>query len=228
MAVPWTEIEQAGFNAAVAAMQRGSERIAARAKELAPVRKVFGQYEKPYKVRLKTISEIRADKNLRQQLGLGPESPYIHPPLIVARRAPQNLRARRLLPAVDKYTGRRVPNLSRLPDEQVERMDRRGLHELHTLRAEHEGSVGGRLRAEIHAEAVRIDGRHIRGRVVSPTPYALYQEMGTRHNPAHPYLRPAGHQGRERLRQDIGRSVAAAAKPLFRGRLDVVVKFRAR
>ena len=228
MAIPWAQIEQAGFAAAVAAMERGSQRIAARAKELAPVRKVFGQYEHPYKTRLKTISEIRADRNLRQQLGLGPENAYVNPPLTVARRAPQNLRARRLLPAADRYTGRRVPNMRRLPDDVVENMDRRGLYELGTLRSEHGGSLGGRLRSEIHAEAVKVEGKYIRVRVVSPTPYAKYQELGTRHNPAHPYLRPAGHEGREPLRRDIGRSVATAAKPLFRGRMDVTVKFRAR
>lgn len=228
MAIPWSQIEQAGIAGATAAMERGGDRIVARAKELAPVRKILGQYQKPYKVRVKTVAEIRRDRNLRRQLGLGPENAYIEPPLTVARRAPQNLRARRLLPAVDRYTGRRVPEMRRLPEETVEQMDRRGRYELATMRSEHQGSLGGRLRSEIHRTSLRIEGKRMSLRVISPTPYAKYQEMGTRHNPAHPYLRPAGHENRERIRRDIGRSVASAARPLFRGRMDVVVKFRAR
>lgn len=231
MSIPWTQIEQAGLAAAGVALERGGDRIVDRAKELAPVRKIFGQFEEPYRVRLKTIKEIREARTIRKSLGLGPENPYINPPLTVARRAPQHLRDRKLLPAVDRYTGRRVPNLSRLKatqDINGPELDRRGLYELSTLRAEHQGSVGGRLRSEIHRTGLRVEGKRMSLRIVSPTPYAKYQEMGTRHNPAHPYLRPAGHESREPIRRDVGRSVAAAAKPLFRGRMDVVVKFRAR
>ena len=227
--IPWAAIERAGFQAAVLGVERGLDRIVATAKELAPVRKVFGQYEKPYSVRLKTVSEIRADKNVRKALGLGPENAYVQPPTIVSRRASQHLSDRRLRQPIDRYTGRRLMNIERYQGPtDFDELDRRGKYEIRTLRAEHHTSVGGRLRSEIHALPVTVSGKKIMGRVVSPTPYAKYQELGTRHNPAHPYMRPAGHRNRTPIALDIGRSVAAATRPLFRGRMDVVVHTRAR
>lgn len=225
--IQWREIDQTGVAAAFAGVERGLDRIATRAKELAPVRKIFGQFQKPYRTTLKTIGEIESDRALRKQLGLGPENAYINPPLKVERRAPQNLGKRRLEPRLDPYTGRRrhppfvQPNAGRS-------LDRRGRYEYRTLRSHHDDSLGGRLRSEIYATSAKIDGRIISGKVISPTPYAKYQEMGTRHNPAHPYLRPAGYESREAIRADIGRSVVVATRPLFRGRLEVVVHTRAR
>ena len=227
--IPWTEIEQRGLQAATLGVERGLARITATAKELAPVRKVFGQYEAPYRVRLKTVAEIRGDRALRKSLGLGPEHTYVQPPLTVSRRAPQHLRDRRLKAPADRYTGRRLLNIERYQGPvDFDDLDRRGKYEIRSLRAEHAGSVGGRLRSEIHATPVTVDGRMISGKVLSPTPYAKYQELGTRHNPAHPYMRPAGHRNRTPIALDIGRSVAAATRPLFRGRMDVVVHTRAR
>lgn len=225
--IEWGAIERTGFEAAQLAVGRGLERIETRARELAPVRKIYGQYEKPYRLRLKSIAEIDEDRPLRRRLGLGPESTYVNPPLVVSKRAPQNLGKRRLTAGTDIYTGRKVTRtLARAG--LVDRLDRRGRYELRSLRAEHEGELGGRLRSEIFSTPVKIEGRRISGKVVSPTPYAKYQELGTRHNPAHPYMRPAGFESREPIRQDIGRTVVAATRPLFRGRLEVVVHTRAR
>lgn len=53
------------------------------------------------------------------------------------------------------------------------------------------GRLGGRLRRQIHATAVTRDGTRFGAGVESPTPYAIYQELGTAHNKAHPFLRPA-------------------------------------
>ena len=225
--IDWVAIERAGFQAGVGGVERGLHRIEARAKELAPVRKVFGQNQRPYSTRLKSIAEIDADRGVRRQLGLGPESTYINPPSIVVRRAPQNLTRRTLGPLSDPYTGRRVSPTLRSSAAQ-NRLDRRGRYELKSLRSAHEGQLGGQLRSGIHSTKVVIEGKRISGKVVSPAPYSKYQELGTRHNPAHPYMRPAGHESREPIRQDIGRSVVVAVKPLFRGRIDVVVKTRAR
>lgn len=228
MAIDWPAIERAGFEAAVGAVGRGLQRIESRAKELAPVRKIFGQFAEPYRTRLKTVSEIEADRGIRKQLGLGPENAYVNPPSIVSRRARQSLGKRRLGPTTDIYTGRRLaPSLSRVGAERD--LDRRGRYELRsTTRSHHDGSVGGRLRSEIYSTPVEVDGKMIRGRVVSPTRYAKYQEFGTRHNPAHPYMRPAAHESRDGIKTDVGRSVATAVKPLFRGRIDVVIKTRVR
>lgn len=215
--IDWSAIERAGVAAAVEAMTRGGAAIATRAKELAPVRKVFKGQDKNYKIRLKSVEEIGADAPARRRLGLGPENPYIHPPTIVTKRAPQKLGAQREIAE---------PGRLRLQKAQAS-LDRRGRFEIKSLRAAHDGSLGGRLRSEIYATEARLDGKVIRLKVVSPTPYAKYQELGTEHNPAHPYLRPAGHESRDAIRADVGRSVAAAARPLFRGRVfEVKARFR--
>ena len=229
VSINWQAIDRAGLEAAVEGVDVGLERIESRAKELAPVRKVFGQYERPYLVSVKPIAMIRGDRALRRQLGLGPEDPYIEPPMLRLKNAPKHLRERRLGPSVDVYTGRTIRRRSFKDPGQYGNLDRRGRYEFkHQGRSAHNDSLGGRLRAEIHSVPAEVEGRLIRGRVVSPTPYAKYQELGTRHNPAHPYLRPAGHENRNRIRVDIGRRVASAARPLFRGRMEVVVHFRAR
>lgn len=61
--------------------------------------------------------------------------------------------------------------------------------------------LGGKLRREIYAVPPHQDksGRWEAG-IVSPTPYAKFQEDGTRHNKAHPYMRPALHSIRESYR----------------------------
>lgn len=218
MSIDWKAIEAAGVQAAMAAMNRGGERIADKAKQLAPVRKVFVGQNDNYKTRLKSINEIRADKEIRKTLNLGAENAYINPPSIVTKRAPQKLGVQRQLAE---------PGKLRLQSAQA-RLDRRGRFELKSMRSAHAGSLGGRLRDEIHAEAATLNGKLIVLKVVSPTPYAKYQEFGTRHNPAHPYLRPAGHQSRDAIRSDVGRSVATAVKPLFTGRYAVRAKFHVR
>lgn len=215
--IDWSAIDRAGIAAAAEALTRGGGRIAARAKELAPVRKVFKGQDEHYKVRLKSIEEIGSDAPVRKKLGLGAENAFIHPPTIVTKRAPQKLGAQREIAE---------PGRLRLQSAQA-KLDRRGRFELQSMRAAHDGALGGRLRSEIYAEEARLDGKTIRLKVVSPTPYAKYQELGTRHNPAHPYLRPAGHESRDAIRSDVGRSVTAAARPLFRGKVFVVkARFR--
>lgn len=212
MAVNWAAIEEAGVRAAMAAMTAGANKVSARAKELAPVRKVFEGQDDNYKIRLKKISEIKADAPARARLGLGAENPYVYPPTIVSKRAPQHLQ------------GRGIVRLQKAPEP----LDRRGRYELKTQRAAHKGDLGGRLRDEIYATEASLDGKIIRCQVVSPTEYAKYQELGSRHNPAHPYLRPAGHEMKSAIRSDVARSVSAAAKPLFRGYYVVTARFKSR
>lgn len=197
-------IEQAGLAAAAEAVTRGAALIAGRAKELAPVRKVFVGQERHYDTRLKTISEIENDRDVRRRLGLGPEHTHLLPPSIVTKRAPQLLHLR----GVTQYRGE---NVMRRSDAQS-RLDRRGRYELKSGRSVHKGELGGRLRDEIFSTAARIEGHKISARVESPTPYAKFQEFGTRHNPAHPYLRPAMHQSIGEIKTDIGQSVAAAGR----------------
>jgi len=64
----------------------------------------------------------------------------------------------------------------------------------------------GRLRAEVHAEPA-AGGPVFVARVVSPTPYAKYQEFGTRHNRAQPYLRPALAAQRSAYRARLAKAI---------------------
>jgi HK97 gp10 family phage protein len=70
-----------------------------------------------------------------------------------------------------------------------------------------QGRVGGRLRGELR---IRGPERHAGSwwmYVESPTPYAPYQEFGTAHNRAHPFLRPALYESRNVLRFEVRKAV---------------------
>ena len=103
-------------------------------------------------------------------------------------------------------------------------LSRRGRYEVRTMRAFHEGDVGGRLRDEIYATDAMVEGNRVSVRVISPTPYAKYQEFGTRHNAAHPFLRPALEESRAnvvgQISAAIGRGIRA---PIGRTNVNVRV-----
>lgn len=219
-------IDAAVLRAGARALDLAGHRIASRAQELAPVRKVFAGQDKGYRVRVKTIDEIEADRAQRKALGLGPERTHIRPPTIVTHRAPQLLSQRTVVRS-DKYTGKTVQPHLALPGAQA-RLDRRGRYELKTGRAVHGDQLGGHLRDQIHSTAPEIDGRIIRVKVVSPAPYSKFQEFGTAHNPAHPYLRPAAHENKDSIRGDVAREIIAEVRPLFVGRADVIISTRLR
>lgn len=80
---------------------------------------------------------------------------------------------------------------------------RRGLH----ADASGEVRVGGRLRDEIYATEVFRKGSKLYVDVVSPTEYAKYQEYGSSHNRAQPYMRPALYDMRGRFRTIVSRSM---------------------
>jgi hypothetical protein len=74
--------------------------------------------------------------------------------------------------------------------------------------------VGGRLRDELHVEGPVRNAGMISWFVVSATKdpetgrlYPQDQEFGTRRHPPHPFLRPALHESRDKLRQNVRRSV---------------------
>jgi HK97 gp10 family phage protein len=211
-------IEMAGIEAATTSITRGADMIRDRAKELAPVRKIFKGQNKHYSIRAKSIGEIEGDRAIRQRLGLGPENMHIMPPTIVVTRAPQILGLRTVARSGAVMASAVAQN----------RLDRRGRYELHVGRAIHSlkangtgGQLGGRLRKEIYAIAAKIEGKTIFARVVSPTPYAKFQEFGTRHNPAHPFLRPAGHESAGTIKADVLSSVTSAAHRASQGTFRV-------
>ena len=61
-------------------------------------------------------------------------------------------------------------------------------------------------------ERARVEGSRIIASVVSPTPYAKYQEFGTRHHAAHPFLRPALLESRGEIASIISRATGDAAR----------------
>ncbi len=72
--------------------------------------------------------------------------------------------------------------------------------------AQSEPRIGGRLRGEITVELAEFAGGSLWAHVTSPTPYARFQEFGTSHNRAHPFLRPALYEARAKLRESLYRA----------------------
>lgn len=202
-------IGQAIFDSAVRALGEGAQIVAIRAKARAPVRRLFADGD--YRVRFKSISEVEADRGLRASLGLGPErtrGPYrarttfgAHPP--VHWRERRSTAAAALLESYQE-----APASAMLTS--------RGAYEVRTKRASFSTwqhlKVGGRLRGEIYATAPKVMGSRAEAWVISPTPYAKYMEFGTRHNAAHPYLRPALEESRSEIVSRIAAAVKEAAR----------------
>ena len=77
------------------------------------------------------------------------------------------------------------------------------------------GYVGGSLRNSIKATRPRVGGGYAEAWVLAggeEAPYAKYQEFGTRHNAAHPFLRPALAESRA----DVVSRIAAAIRDASR------------
>ena len=221
----FARIDEAGRLAAASALSDAALQVSELAKTKAPVRKVFG--DEGERLRLKTVEEIEGDREIRRRLGLGPERTHIMPPSIVIRAVPMRLADRRVVMAhvITGTGGRATVGYLMRSAAAFKALDRRGRYELRVGRAVHNGSLGGRLRDEIYATKAETNGRVMHARVVSPTPYAKYQEFGTRHNPAHPYLRPALHEASGRVRQEIGKRVRSeAARAVGSVFIDATVK----
>lgn len=103
-----------------------------------------------------------------------------------------------------------------------DRLSSRGRWELASGRANFGGRLGGRLRGEIfRTRAALAEGHRIAWvYVVSPTPYAKYQEYGTSHNRAHPYLRPALYESRLKMKPMIVKAIREALRASMVGRIS--------
>lgn len=75
-----------------------------------------------------------------------------------------------------------------------------------------ETTLGGRLRGEIEMIPAVPSDKRIKAKVVSPTYYAKYQEFGTRHNRATPYMRPAILKQVTTFRRDVVKSINRMSK----------------
>lgn len=207
----WAALKAAGEQGAKAGLNEAAKLVATRAKDKAPVRRIFAVQDLQVGTRLKTEGEIHADIALRQRLGLRAESAYLYPPSIVTERAQQYL------------THRTIGHID------TAALSRRGRYEVSSQRAAHKDQIGGRLRDEITVTEVTVDGHHVHVDVISPTPYAVDQEMGNRHNPAHPYMRPALYESKDEVRSIIAAAVVASARASLRAgqRTKVTMKLKA-
>lgn len=216
--IDWEAINSTGGEALMGVANRWGKRVVIGAKQRAPVRKVFEGQSSSERIRLKSMDEIESDRGLRKRLGLGPEygplnAKRVNPATTLTQFAPQELGQRAIA----------SPGRLKLRSAQ-DRLDRRGRWELHSMRAAHKGKLGGRLRDEIFSTSARIYGNTVRVEVVSPTEYAKFQELGTRHNPAHPYLRPSAYASVEDTRADLAATMAGVVAPQLHATIPVVIK----
>lgn len=214
------------FEAAVEQLGVGAVVVETRAKARAPVRRLF--HDGGYSIRLKKMAEINETREARDYvLRTGsPKATVVQPDdvptiwgrTITGKRPPRHWherrlgKAQRLLAQYDaEMASRKAGNAP-----QMTMLTRRGASEVRSMRAAFSTwghtHIGGRLRGEIAATAPTVTGRRAEAWVISPTPYAKYQEFGTRHNAAHPFLRPAAEESRE----DIVSRIAAAVREASR------------
>lgn len=235
------------FDNAVAALGVGVKDVEARAKARAPVRSIFATDR--YRFRPKSISELQADERAGF---VGSATTWRHELYAPTKTASgfrsslrRNWRQRQLQEAEfhlkayqDEMRARKLGRGSgRLP--QPTTLSRRGAYEVKTALAAnrsqnprsarwgHGGhaTVGGRLRGEIYSTEPQRSGSRAEAWVISPTEYAKHQEFGTRHNRAHPYLRPALDESREEIVSRIAAAVREASRT-GASKMDIEIRVR--
>lgn len=234
-------------NEAVAiGLGEGAETVARAARAKAPVRRVFSN--RGPVTRAKTAAEMEAGKSIRAALGLSVEGSRANPSprVVVASRAPRRWHDRRLSQAGqlladrdavvarmqsgrDPRTPRRLREFHAAQVPWRTALSARGGYEVRTRRAvgtfdSGRRTIGGTLRASITAEVpIRQGGRSVAW-VIASAPYAKFQEFGTRHNAAQPFLRPAAEESRSQVADLIGARVAQASRTrLGKYEIEVVV-----
>lgn len=202
----WNGLRERVIVAGMEGITSGAAYVRDRAKEKAPVRKIFAGGHRV--MRRKSISEAQGDRKMLLSIGRNA------PPRSSLRHARS-----RFMQSVVKGDNANTP--FDLPRRQLSgpgelakpgaELTRRGRSELKTMRSAHQGAIGGRLQDEIYATEARREGSKIVAEVISPTEYGVYQEFGTRHNAAHPYMRPAAAESRDAVVSMIAEAVGRAA-----------------
>jgi len=200
------------MDAAVRGLEQAGMVVERRAQARAPIRNIFGH---AYRFRPKTADELREDfrslpsGTLRNMLDTGTgkfTSRWVGPKRVPTRWSDREWEAAQAHLA--SYERGDDSPLTRQGAYEV----RSGRARFHSVQEGGEVTVGGRLRSEIYTSKVRRSGAEASVMVISPTSYAKYMEFGTRHNRAHPYLRPALEESRDEIRERIASAVAEAAK----------------
>ncbi len=211
MAASWDVISTQVKVAALAGLNRGASLVEERAKAHAPVRRIFEGGSRT--VRFKSMAEVKADREIRRRVGLGRE--YVAAPRtrLRSRRGMGKAKVSTVTSTNANVPVFRVRGTSGLAvPVATMRLSRQGRYEVASGRADHNGLVGGRLRDEITAVGASGEGSFFTARVISPTPYAKYQEFGTQHNAAHPFLRPALRESRAEVVAGMRSAIRAAIR----------------
>lgn len=195
-------IEAAVLGAAPAFVTLGARTLAEIARSKAPVRRIFEG-----DTRIITSRSVGDTQTLADRVVVGHTVRYPH-----------------------LLSQRRIVDEGEVIGQDL--LSRRGRYEVASGRADYRPrgrarQVGGRLKGEIRALPARVDGRHVIAEVVSPTPYAKHQEFGNRHNPAHPYMRPAASEGRALVTSQIAEGLVAVGRAASRqGQRVAVLKVK--
>jgi HK97 gp10 family phage protein len=230
-------IAQGIFEAAVNALGQGAIIVETRAKARAPVRQIFAGSSAG--IRFKSIGEIEQNKAARSRIfrpiakARGERYRYesVRTAKIATKAIPRRWHQRRTASA-DRLLAQYDAEMSRrraggVPQKTI--LSSRGASEVRTKRAKFSTwqhlHIGGRLRGQIYSTSPTVSGQFAEAWVISPTEYAKYQEFGTRHNAAHPFLRPA----RDESRPEVIAAIAAAVKEASRTKgsnteIEIVVR----
>lgn len=206
----WSDMSRRVHAAGVSVLNQSAKEAESLAKKYAPVRNIFKGGSKS--VVPKTMYQIRKERGMRRELGLGPDK-YMKSMKVVPSTAKDmrtygntvNMRAR-------KSSRARLFPGGPLKPTSMKRLHRAGRFEVASGRADYKGGVGGRLRGEIAAVRASMDDGVYMARVVSPTPYAKYQEFGTRHNAAQPFLRPALREIQPKMKSEMKQAIRNAIR----------------
>jgi hypothetical protein len=190
-----------------------------------PVRKVFAG--KRPKMRFMTEAEVKENNRLWKQISGANFRPLIAKPATIdvspyskaaksyARVAVSKPQQHRMLPALPlgpggkRMTGDfRIVEGGKLADKQAEAwLTRRGKFEINSgrgLDTDSSGNtrVGGHLKRSLKL-MYPSPSTAMRGSIYTRVSYAKYQELGTRHHAAQPFLRPGIWAVRERYRTEV-------------------------
>jgi len=240
-------IAESIFQAAAEALGVGARLVEAGAKRHAPVRSVFAGTPQPHiegheqededdpstryaiyndYMRPINIGETMSKRTALVKAGRPAQwdttSQNEHAPVWWRQRRLGNLQSM-------ASSGLVEPKRNIIDEPMKDMLSKRGAYEVRSMRAAWSTwghvHIGGRLRGEIYSLSPSINGHRAEAWVISPTPYAKFQEFGTRHNAAHPYLRPAAEESRDEVIGLIRAAVAEAARTSgSKAAIEIVVR----
>lgn len=231
--------------AVVLGLGEGAEIVAASARRKAPVRQIFSN--RGPEIRTKTASEMEADRSMRAALGLSVEGSLDNPmpTIITGNRLPPRRWKDRRLSRADQLLADREAVVARMVSGQSPRtparlrafhaaqtpwrtaLSARGAYEVKTRRAVARfgghRTIGGYLRESITAEPVTRTGGMSVAWVIALAEYAKYQEFGTAHHAAHPFLRPAAMESQTKVVEAISRQISSTISRTRLGRFEIEI-----